>query len=112
MLRLRAKGTLRSERVKLTFKLLRQKIYMALAPPSGHGLDWVALEQIVLGIVTSRPDEIACDECYGRLDRFAEVVMADLDAAGAMPLIQDHLNRCPDCREEFVVLLTAVRAVA
>jgi predicted anti-sigma-YlaC factor YlaD len=28
-----------------------------------------------------------------------------------MPLVQDHLGRCDDCREEFEALLAALRAL-
>lgn len=30
----------------------------------------------------------------------------------AMPLVQDHLERCSNCREEFEALLAALRALA
>lgn len=60
-------------------------------------------------IAATRPDEIGCDECFEQLDRFAETVLAGKNAAEAMPLVQDHLNRCGDCREEFEALLTALR---
>jgi hypothetical protein len=29
-----------------------------------------------------------------------------------MPLVQDHLERCGDCREEFQGLLAALQALA
>lgn len=67
---------------------------------------------MVRGIVTTRPDEIDCDRCFEELDRFVEVTLAGKNAAEAMPLVQDHLERCRDCREEFEALLTALRALA
>ncbi len=45
------------------------------------------------------------------MDRFVETDLAGLDAAEAMPLVQDHLDKCRDCREEFEALLRALRAV-
>ena len=38
------------------------------------------------------------------------LVLAGKNAAEAMPLVQDHLDRCMDCREEFEALLRALRA--
>jgi hypothetical protein len=70
------------------------------------------VKQMVRGIVTTRPDEIGCDECFDRVDRFAEMVLEGRDAAEALPLVQDHLNRCDDCREEFEALVTALRALS
>jgi hypothetical protein len=69
-------------------------------------------KQMVRGIVTTREDELGCDECFEQVDRFAEMVLANEDAAVAMPLIEDHLNRCKGCREEFEALLDALRAVS
>jgi hypothetical protein len=70
------------------------------------------LKQMVQGIITTRPDEIGCDECFKQLDYFAEEVLAGKNAAEALPLVQDHLDRCDDCREEFEALLAALRALA
>ena len=75
---------------------------MALSP----GL----LKKMVNSVVSTRPDEIGCDECFAQLDRFAELVLAGKNAAEAMPLVQDHLDRCLDCREEFEALLRALKA--
>jgi predicted anti-sigma-YlaC factor YlaD len=68
------------------------------------------LKRIVTGIFTTRERELSCDECLEELDRFAEITLAGKDAASAIPLVQDHLNRCRDCREEFEALLEALRA--
>ena len=74
-------------------------------------LDLDALKQMVREIITTRPDEIGCDKCFEQLDRFVEMTLAGKNAAEAMPLVQDHLERCPDCREEFEALLAALRAL-
>ena len=54
--------------------------------------------------------EIGCDECFEVLDRFVTMQLAGLDTAEAMPLVQEHLHMCGECREEFEALLTALRA--
>ena len=74
-------------------------------------LDLDTLKQMVRGIITTRPDEIGCDECFEQLDRFVEMTLAGKNAAEAMPLVQDHLERCDDCREEFEALMVALRAL-
>jgi predicted anti-sigma-YlaC factor YlaD len=66
---------------------------------------------MVREMITTRPDEIGCDECFEQLDRFVEMTLAGKNAAEAMPLVQDHLGRCDDCREEFEALLAALRAL-
>jgi hypothetical protein len=85
-------------------------------PENGAGTrplaDADTLKQMVRGIMTTRPDEVGCDECFNQVDHFAEMVLSGKDAAEAMPLVQDHLDRCGDCREEFEALLTALHALS
>jgi hypothetical protein len=69
------------------------------------------LKKMVMGVANTRPDEIACDECFEQLDYFAEQVLAGKPVAEAMPLIQDHLDRCGSCREEFEALLDALGSI-
>jgi predicted anti-sigma-YlaC factor YlaD len=44
------------------------------------------------------------------LDQFAEAVLRGEDVARLMPLVQRHLDMCPDCREEFEALLRILKA--
>ena len=75
-------------------------------------LEPAALKRMARNILTAHPDEIGCDECFEQLDRFVEMTLAGKNAAEAMPLMQDHLERCADCREEFEALLAALRALS
>lgn len=54
--------------------------------------------------------EYSCDDVHRLLDQFAEAVLRGEDAAKLMPLVQRHLDMCPDCREEFEALLRILRA--
>jgi len=74
-------------------------------------LDPAKLKRLVRDIVTASPQEIGCDECFEQLDRFVELELAGKNAAQALPLVQDHLDRCDNCREEFEALLAALRAM-
>ena len=92
-----------------------KKVMRAIFPSRSNGADKLEpqqLKQLVRAVMTTRPDEIGCDECFEKLDRFVEMELADKDAAQAMPLVQDHLQRCRECREEFEALLGALRAIA
>ena len=79
---------------------------------SAEALTPTVLKAMARGIVTTRDEEMNCAECYAELDRFVELNLAGKDAAAAMPLVQEHLARCRDCREEFEALLAALRAMA
>jgi hypothetical protein len=75
-------------------------------------LDPETLKRMVRGIATTHPHEIGCEECFQQLDRFVDMKLAGKNAAEAMPLVQDHLEQCDDCREEFEALLAALSGLA
>ena len=68
------------------------------------------LKTMVRGIVTTRQDEIGCDECFEQVDRFAEMVLEGRTAAEALPLVGVHKKRCVDCRGAFEAHLNELRA--
>jgi len=61
-------------------------------------------------IAETREVEIGCDECFEQVDRFVEMKLSGLNTAEAMPLVQEHLEICGECREEFEALLLALGA--
>lgn len=58
----------------------------------------------------SHPDEIGCDDCFDKLHEFAEMKLEGKSPEEAMPLVEDHLKRCGECREEYEALLEALKA--
>ena len=67
--------------------------------------------KLVRVVAETREVEIGCDECFERLDSFAETELSGLEASAAMPLVGDHLDKCADCRSTFEALLTALRGM-
>ena len=65
--------------------------------------------KLVRVVAATRETEIGCDECFQRLDSFAEAELSGVEAGAAMPLVGDHLDKCADCRSKFEALLTALR---
>ncbi len=65
--------------------------------------------KLVRAVAATRETEIGCDECFERLDRFAEAELSGSDARCSMPLVGDHLDKCADCRGTFEALLRALR---
>jgi hypothetical protein len=61
-------------------------------------------------LAETREIEIGCDQCFERLDSFAETELSGLEASAAMSLVSDHLDKCADCRSTFDALLTAIRS--
>ena len=67
-------------------------------------------KMLIREIAEVREEEIGCDECFEQVDRFIEMELSGLDAVQAMPLVQEHLEICGECREEYEALLMALRA--
>jgi hypothetical protein len=91
---------------------LKQKLQMLFSSGKSDHLDPVALQEMARGIMSTRSDEIGCEECFAELDQFVELALAGKNAAEALPLVEDHLSRCLNCREEYEALLEALRALA
>lgn len=68
------------------------------------------LVTLIKASLNSQEKELGCDDCFDKLHRFAELKLYGKSAEEAMPLVQDHLDRCTECNEEFEILLTALKA--
>ena len=75
-------------------------------------LESYQVQELVRAVMTARAEEIACDECFEQLDYFVEMTLGGVTAAQDVPLVQDHLERCHDCDEEFEALLRVLRTLA
>jgi hypothetical protein len=60
-------------------------------------------------VAHTRERELTCDEVHALIDQFAEMRMRGEDLTHLMPLVQQHLEMCPDCREEYEALMEALR---
>ena len=67
------------------------------------------LQHLVRRVFDAHEGEMACGDCYARVDRFAELELEGLDAAAALPLVEEHLRGCPECHEEFACLVEVLR---
>lgn len=47
----------------------------------------------------------SCEEAFALLDEYVELVADDEEAAQLMPLVKNHIDMCPDCRDKFEILL-------
>ena len=65
--------------------------------------------KLLRAVAETHETEIGCDECFERLDSFAETVISGAEASAAMPLVGDHLDKCADCRSKFEALLRVLR---
>jgi len=66
------------------------------------------MASLINKLAITEEHEISCDDVHEILDQFTELEMRGEDVAHLMPLVQKHLDLCPDCREEHEVLLQAL----
>jgi uncharacterized protein with PIN domain len=69
------------------------------------------IKKLINAAIKSHPDEIGCDDCFEKLHNFAEMKLEGKSPEEAMPLVQDHLKRCGDCKKEYEALLEALKNV-
>jgi hypothetical protein len=56
-------------------------------------------------LTTDEPKAVSCEEVFEVLDQFAEAVQRGENVLIFMPLVRQHLEVCPACREEYETLL-------
>ncbi|GAB4480970.1 MAG: hypothetical protein OHK0031_02470 [Anaerolineales bacterium] len=71
------------------------------------------MAQKILGMLEkTQEEELSCDEVFALLDQAAELTARGEDLASLMPMVQQHLALCGDCREEYETLLNILQSPA
>ena len=68
------------------------------------------MQGLINMLVMTDTNEVSCDEVFAVLAEFAEMKQRGEDVIKFMPLIQKHLDMCPDCREEYEILMDVLKA--
>lgn len=69
------------------------------------------VKKLVFAAAHTDDEEIGCDRCFDELEKFAEMKLKGKTPDEAMPLIEAHLQKCGECREEFELLLKAMKTI-
>ena len=88
---------------------LKRLIRRAAASPRRE-MPPAAVARLVAEVERTQDVEYSCDDVHRLLDQFAEAVLRGEDVARLMPLVQQHIDLCPDCREEFEALMRILSA--
>ncbi|MEX0721589.1 MAG: hypothetical protein WD059_13035 [Balneolaceae bacterium] len=72
-------------------------------------IDKAVIKNLLGAVKMTHPDEIGCNGCFDEIHKFAEMEVLGKSPEKAMPLVQDHLNKCGECREEYQALLSAIK---
>jgi hypothetical protein len=84
-----------------------QAIRNRISPPPVH-----LSNEAVLGFLrvleSAEEEHISCDELFDKLDEYVEREVGKKDAAQLMPLVREHLDKCPGCCDEYEALLDVI----
>ena len=75
-------------------------------------LDKQQVKTLLSFVANTREDEITCDECLAGMAEFAETKLVGAKIPDAKKRIQAHIAFCPECAEEYEVLLEVVSAAS
>ncbi len=93
-----------SERIKSLVKRLgSSKEENAMQMPAD-------VQKLIQMVENTQEVEFSCEDVYNILDLYTELVYRGDDSAELMPLVEHHIEICPDCREEFEALLRILEA--
>jgi hypothetical protein len=70
----------------------------------------VEFQKLIQMVEKTQEIELPCDDVYQILDQYTELVYRGEHAQELMPLVEHHIEICPDCREEFEALLRILQA--
>lgn len=66
----------------------------------------------LLGMVcSSQSDNLDCDGCFDHLAEFAEAKLQSREIPDALKEVENHLQQCACCKDEFNALLEGLRAM-
>ena len=88
---------------------MMKKIFGWFGKKNDLGMDSSDLMvSLINKLAITEEHEISCDDVHEILDQFTELEMRGEDVSLLMPLVQKHLDLCPDCGEEHEALIQAL----
>jgi len=66
------------------------------------------LNGLARSIAATRPEEIDCDEWLSRVGRLLEIMQRGEPVPPDLAPVLQHIELCPECQEEFQLLLAAL----
>jgi hypothetical protein len=74
-------------------------------------MDDESVAKLMRFLCEMRDDELSCEEVYSRLDEYVDCLMARKEIGAIRPMLEHHLEICPDCRDELTALAHALKSV-
>jgi hypothetical protein len=93
-------------RISQLARWLRGRKHATGSAPWAPGM----IRNLLWQVAHTQEQEYDCAEVYRELDELAELAAQDADAATRFALALAHLEKCGDCREEYMALMRIVQA--
>ncbi len=77
----------------------------AMPQMAGARLNEAQMVGLMERIEKTLENAYSCEEAFDLLDEYVELVADDKEARQLMPLVKNHIDMCPDCRDQFEILL-------
>lgn len=55
--------------------------------------------------------EMTCPECLDELDKYTQCILDGAPIAGILHRVQEHLDACPCCDDQFQLVLETLRGL-
>lgn len=96
-------------------KLVRSEVQpeRSTAVPQAAGtlsLNETAVMNLMRQVEETKEDQYSCAETFALLDEYVEMVASEEDASALMPLVEHHIDACPDCSDRFEALLAVLQS--
>ena len=69
------------------------------------------LKKVLMSLSITQDEEMTCGECFEEVDQYVDMLREGKSPAEVMPMVKNHIQICPPCREEFEALLEALAAI-
>ena len=66
--------------------------------------------KMLQALAKTEEQEISCNDVFAVLDQLVEAVKRGENPLIFMPLVRQHLDMCPDCREEYEMVLKTLQS--
>jgi hypothetical protein len=70
------------------------------------------LSRLLVIVADTQDDEIACDDCLAGMAEFADARLLGKTISTALKRVEAHIEFCPECKEEYELLLALLAAQA
>jgi hypothetical protein len=84
----------------------RQEAGSATAVPPTTTLNDATITELMRQIEATQEGQYTCEETSALLDEYVELAVSEQDAANLMPLVEAHLQSCPECHIRYDILVT------